>query len=279
MTSVFVGLVSHKKTHRSEAQGPHGLAHTLSGKLSQLGFSTTLRINREDAFTNSGVVLPNDVLASSPAEELQIERRWARYLGIEASSSWQITHALRWFRYLVSRTTRSNTAAIIRLANIELSHRDLLSQALDMQCDWVVILEDDARCMDPQDLALGLAGIINTSSPPHLVSLSLSFTPEQLRVDHLLRPLPAETWQGPTNRRLFSAERPVTNTVCANMYGGQFTRVLHDELAGLPFTPIAPIDWKLNQALMNLYGRGDVGPDDCWWISPPPIIQGSMHTE
>ncbi len=277
MTSVFVGLVSHKDSPRQESQGPYGLAQMLSDELSDLGFDTTSRVNTENAFTASGDSLTAEVLATSPAEELRIEKRWAGYLGIDTTVSGRFTRTLRWLKYFVSRTTHPNVAAIVRLANIELSHRNLLSQALDMQFDWVVILEDDALCLDPQDLALGLAGIINSSSPPSLVSLSLSFTPEQLRVDHLLHPLPTETWRGTMRRTILTADRPVTNTVCANMYSGQFARVLHDELAHLPFTPIAPIDWKVNQALMNLYGRRDIGSGDCWWLSPAPIIQGSMH--
>ena len=43
-------------------------------------------------------------------------------------------------------------------------------------------------------------------------------------------------------------------------------------------TPVAPIDWKLNRALMELWRDGALGPSDCWWVEPGPIVQRSMHS-
>jgi len=41
--------------------------------------------------------------------------------------------------------------------------------------------------------------------------------------------------------------------------------------------PIVPIDWKVNDAIMNLSHTGVLGPGDCYTVDPGPIRQASMH--
>jgi len=52
---------------------------------------------------------------------------------------------------------------------------------------------------------------------------------------------------------------------------------LLDEFGVIPLSPVLPIDWKLNVALMNLVAAGKLGEGDCWQVDPAPFIQGSMH--
>ncbi len=277
MNAIFIGVVSHERTSRPKAQGPEGLAQRLGAELRGMGSSVTIRINTEDLLDHSGIHVTDQVVAASSAEELRIEKKWAHYLGIYNSLGWRTTHLLRWLRYWVHTYWRRSPRPVTRLINIELSHRNLLQQSVTAGADWILILEDDAECSNISDLATGLHGIMNGTAIPDMVNLSRSFTAEELRVDHLLYPADSQPWIGTESRTILAATKPVTNTVCANLYRGGFAKQLARELSELPLVPVAPIDWKLNLALMNLFDQRHLGSGDCWWVEPAPITQGSMH--
>jgi hypothetical protein len=74
-----------------------------------------------------------------------------------------------------------------------------------------------------------------------------------------------------------AASRPVTNTVCAILYRATFLRDLVAEMESLPMTPVVPIDWKLNIALMNMFESGSLLNGDCWNVTPGPMDQLSMR--
>jgi hypothetical protein len=160
-----------------------------------------------------------------------------------------------------------------------MSHLELIGQGLAAGADWIMILEDDAFSPDVLDCASGLAAFISSDSPqPKYVNVSQSFTTTELGISHLLTPVSGSVWQGPAPRTIFAARRPVTNTVCAILYRGDFATELLSVMESLPVEPVVPIDWKLNQALMNMYASGDIGAGDCWLVDPAPIVQMSMHS-
>ena len=91
-----------------------------------------------------------------------------------------------------------------------------------------------------------------------------------------MNPVAGQRWQGALNRILFSASKPVTNTVCAILYHREFLSLLLTKLDELPLEPVVPIDWKLNVALMELFQEGAIRPGSCWVIEPAPVLQRSM---
>lgn len=169
-----------------------------------------------------------------------------------------------------------------RLVNIEISHLTLMKAGLASGSEWVLIVEDDASTLDLEDCAQGLHGLMSLDSnsalaAPSYVNVSQSFTNAELGIEHLLTPVVGTSWAGGEPRALLAASRPVTNTVCAILYRASFLRDLVAEMDSLPMTPVVPIDWKLNIALMNMFEAGALRDGDCWNVTPGPMDQLSMR--
>ena len=278
MSSLFIGVVSHEHTRFRDAHGDMGLANVLCGALTDRGLPTTVHINTQNLLAQSDAQITDELIRSSPAEELRIERAWAEYLGMRMGPRWWAIHTARWTRYAAGRLKAADPRPLMRLINIELSHIDLMKRALSTDSGWVLILEDDAGCASIADLADGLAGLCSGDRTPKFANVSKSFDISQLGLDRILLPLSDITWAGEAERVILAASRPVTNTVCANLYRRDFLTDLVRVLDSLPFEPVAPIDWKLNRALMELFASAAIGPKECWWIEPGPIAQRSMLT-
>jgi hypothetical protein len=152
-----------------------------------------------------------------------------------------------------------------------------MRQGLASGAPWVVILEDDAFASDLADLSHGLLGLFATGAGPAYVNLSESFTPTELGISHLLDVVDGVGWAGSNPRSVLSSALPVTNTVCAIAYSSAFLARLVPALEALPVSPVVPIDWKLNQALMDLYRTGALPSGSCWLVEPAPIRQMSMQ--
>jgi hypothetical protein len=159
--------------------------------------------------------------------------------------------------------------------NIELAHLNLMQAAVDCGSTWALIVEDDARIADPHGFAEALASFVETHSSadqPLYVNVSQSFA-DPLGISKHLHPVGA--WDGATSE--LAADRALTNTVCAVLYRTAFLVPLLAALRSIPISPVLPIDWKLNAALLKLTDQRILGPGDCWFLSPGPIMQGSMH--
>jgi hypothetical protein len=157
--------------------------------------------------------------------------------------------------------------------NIELSHLRLIDLAVASGASWCLLLEDDAWCEDPRAFAIDLLRFVREADSRGkllTVNMSESFTLEDLGIGHLLTPVPAEQ-AGPWP--MLEADRPVTNTVCAVLYRGDFLARLQHELHRVPLAPVIPIDFKLNVALMRM--APTVAPGDFWVASPAPLSQRS----
>jgi len=296
VTSLFIGLVSHEKSRFAVNQGPEGLTQTLAWKLAELGVTTSWRVNTENSYDPAELPVDAKVAWASISEELRLESRWQRFLGAGRSDSAarrverSVHMGLRRLRAL-SRYWRpwqpagmsdSHAQRLVRrLVNIEISHLTLMRDGLASGADWVLIIEDDASTLNLEDCAAGMLGLMNqgsaSESAPAYVNVSQSFTNSELGIEHLLTPVPGTTWAGNEDRALLSASRPVTNTVCAILYRSTFLTALAAEMEALPMTPVVPIDWKLNIALMNMFESGALTSGDCWNVTPGPMDQLSMR--
>jgi hypothetical protein len=169
--------------------------------------------------------------------------------------------------------------AAVRLVNIDLSHLRLMTAALASHSDWVLVLEDDAGIDDVAMTARRLAWLIAALDPTEVAfaSLSESMSLDELGVAGLLQPatdieVPPELGIG-----LLRADRPITNTVCATLYRASYLQALRASILERGLVPIAPIDWRVNEAIMDLHASGALGSQSCVWVSPGIVLQRSMH--
>ncbi len=274
--TLFIGVVSHSRSTFTVNQGEEGLAANLVKQLSDLGTSASYSINVRNDFDTSGVPATRSVFRSGIAEEVRLERQWNAFLGVRQGMTFWARHFARLLRVQSFLFRKTNAAEIQRLINIELSHTRLMKEGLDSGAPWVLIIEDDAATPDTVDLAYGLVGIFTLNPPISFVNLSRSFDLSDLGIGHLLHSTDENEWVGHSERKILIADRPATNTVCAILYKRRFLEYLFGELELIPMQPVVPIDWRLNQALMNLWNKGLIGAGDCWFVEPAPIIQLSM---
>jgi hypothetical protein len=228
-----------------------------------------------DLFDESDNTADARMTQGSLSAELRTEFQWARYLGRLHEAKWWITYAGRWTQRLRSLIDRPPNSYTRRLLNIEYAHRSLMQQGLDSGAEWIIILEDDAACSDVDDLYKGLTHLLAEADQVCLINVSDSFTFTSLGISHLLDVSQGFRWAGSRPRAVLAAERPVTNTVCAVAYSRELLRRIVEVFDSMPEQPVLPIDWKLNQALMNLTAQG--AEIQCLLLDPAPVQQLSMR--
>ena len=276
--TLFTGVVSHSRSSFTVNQGENGLAATLVRHLNEFDISAVYSVNVLNDFDKAGVPATGSVFRAGIAEEVRLEREWNKFLGVRFGLRSWIGHVARWLRVQSFLIRKADTKEIRRLINIELSHTKLMSEGLNSGAQWVLILEDDASVLRIQDLTEGLQGIFHSQAKPAYVNLSHSFGVDELGIRDLLNPLTGVFWTGTIARTIFGANKPATNTVCAILYHRDFLIHLINEFELIPSEPVVPIDWRLNQALMNLWNKGLIGAGDCWFVEPAPIDQLSMRS-
>ena len=277
VTSLFVGVVSHDGSRFTDSQGPDGLAEKLAAGLRSLGMSINLRINTADLLDPIRHPVDEETVKQSLRAQSQLENEWITYLHSPRHLTARFkSSAGRYLRDLKSGIRSKKVSTITRLINIELSHFDLFDAGLASGSEWVLVLEDDAITQNVSDCVAGIAGLARAKQPPGFVNLSQSFSLEELGIDHLLAPRGAP-WQGGLDRQILVAQRPVTNTVCAVLYHSDFLQDMVRAMRRLPFYPIVPIDWRINQALMAMVEAGTAGANTAWFVEPGPIDQMSMR--
>jgi len=274
--SVFVGLVSHPGSQFCESQGPEGLVARLVDTLEAAGVRCSSQINTRNLFDEAGFLLTPVMARASVRAEIQLEGEWFRFLKGETRLRHFSRILSRYVRFALSWRKNSGTRELRRLLNIEYSHVDLYRTAIASGSDWSIILEDDAFTPDQGELALGLKCLFEEEKPPKFVNLSESFPLGDLGISHLLTESSQEKWIGASTRVVYQAERPATNTVCAIVFHTNFLAKILADFDAQPTQPIVPIDWKLNDSLMRLWDRGEIGPNECWFVKPAPIVQLSM---
>ena len=280
MTDLFIGVVSHEGSRFAVSQGPGGLAAVLADHLRSLGRSVLVEVSTVDAYDADRLPITPAIVGACLTAQVQLDRRWAKYLGRPRGARWWATHGLRWARRAEQLVRPPGPKMVERLLNIEMAHFALLRSGLATGADWVLILEDDAASADVVDCAAGLAWLMSSRADepqPAYVNISQSFALDALGLSQLLTFAPDASWAGETPRRILTSARPATNTVCAILYRGSFVHELLTVTDALPLEPVVPIDWKLNLALMQLFATGGLGADDCWFVDPAPIDQLSMR--
>lgn len=284
--TIFLGLVTHQRTNYPESSGPDGLVSAVSSALTRLSVSTRVEVHDADLHDEAVVPLTNREVISSIDAELDVEQRWRLHVDPGQSharlNSFMTTRRLYrrlrlappWHRS--AHATPQGSRMLRRLVNIELAHLNLMQAAEDCGSTWALIVEDDARIADPHGFAEALVSFIEThtsADQPLYVNVSQSFADPLGISQHLHR---IGAWDTATVE--MAADRALTNTVCAVLYRTTFLEALLTTLREIPVSPVLPIDWKLNEALLALTGRGTIGVGDCWFLTPGPIMQGSMHS-
>ena len=281
--SLFIGLVTHPHSRFPVASSPDGLMGQLQHALECHGWSIKLTIESDNRIREGDLNLDRAHIRAAIGAEIDVEQRWWEFqhqhsLPMSNKVSLLLRKAYRMWRFAgpTQSSHKKGRSMLIRLANIEAAHLSLMTQAIESQAKWVLILEDDAESTNVTELAQQLAINVdrwNSESQPQYVNISDSFALADLNVDHNLDHI--GRWDAVSN--LYSARRPFTNTVCAILYRDEFLRQLLNALNEIPMQPIVPIDWKVNDAIMNLSHTGVLGPGDCYTVDPGPIRQASMH--
>jgi len=286
--AIFLGLVTHPATRFTLASSSDGLLPSLQNLLTTQGTQARLSIHDTDEWTENVLRIDRAVVEASINAELDIEKRWRRYIDpsvpkffLDAFMSGRRIYRRGQFLPRGRRELRSDDPGfrmVRRLVNIEIAHMSLLRQAASSDSEWALIAEDDATSDDPAGLASDLAAFIHEQTPsiqPKFVNISRSFNHRRLRVRDLLEPI--EMWGAPTpDIEALQASRPITNTVCAILYRTNFLATLVQTMEAIPLEPVVPIDWKLNKAIMQLHDSGKLTSGDCWTLDPAPIVQSSM---
>jgi len=278
---VFLGLVTHARSRFGEATGENGLLSSLARQLRELGLDVRTGVSDQDADSPDLLPLTRAEVGASIRGELDCEQRWRSYLSgrkaglrlkgfMAARRVWRtVRFAPPWRRF--EESSDPGARMVRRLVNIELSHLRIMGEAVASGARWAVLIEDDAAAPETPAFARDLADFMSaadTRGQPLTMNLSESFTLRQLGLEHLLTPI-----EEPGPWTVLAAQRPVTNTVCAVLYRGDFLARLLAELHAIPVSPVVPIDFKVNEAMMRL--APSMMPGDCWVASPAPLVQQS----
>lgn len=289
---LFIGLVTHSASRFVESQGDFGLSRSLARELEvathQVGYAQ-VKVVSENLYDSNLLLVNRAQVLDSIAAELDVETRWRLYIRPQQSQGilrifMRLRHVYRMLRYAPpwARTVDPNNKGrrmLMRLINIELAHISLLQQGLESEAEWVLILEDDASVDSVQDFAADLLRFISSTNSgdsqtqPMYVNISRSFKSARLGIT----PLTTHVGHWSADSEILASSQPVTNTVCAILYRRDFVETVLGAFSHIPLSPVLPIDWKLNLAIMNLVSSGELGAGDCWIVEPAPILQGSMH--
>lgn len=285
---LFIGLVTYPGTRFPQSVGPGGLAARLQSALGAIGVEALISIRAEDQYSDEILRIDREAIERSIEAELETESYWRRFLqgghsGLRLRLEMIVRARKRRNALLPAEDSpvspdHPGARMVRRLINIELAHMSLLREAVESRCAWSLIIEDDAAVEDVPTLADRIAHFMrewSTTTQPRYVNISQSFDAQALGIERLLTHV--GQWNpGKEPYGMYSSRLPVTNTVCAILYRAEFLLELLAEMESIPIDPVIPIDWKLNQALMNLAAHGQVGAGDSWILIPAPIVQGSM---
>jgi hypothetical protein len=288
VASVFVGLVTHPRSRFNADGTATRQAQAIVDALVRRHAGAGLLVSDRDDYDPVTMPLDRTELLRSARYQADLEHRWRRYLA--AGGGWPAWGALAdtVISAVMSVKREAGTGALLpwgdgaagraaatRLLNIDLSHLRTLESAVASGSEWVLVLEDDARVDDADAAADDLLAVVETLTPTPVAfaSLSESISLDRLGVEAMIGgPVASD---GPP--WLVRTSRPITNTVCANVYRASFAAELAAGIRARGLTPVAPIDWRLNEQIMRMMAGGRLGPDSCAWAIPGLFRQASMH--
>lgn len=276
MADLFVGLVTHPRSRFNADGSATRHAEALVAALSEVGVACELLVSDRDDYDPVALPLDRVALWRSAAYQADLEYRWRRYLASGGGNPARPALADMATRIAMAakRMATATPGADVRLVNIDLSHLRALESGSASGAPWTLVLEDDARAPDLNQAAGAIAVLVGLapSDPLQFANLSESIPLEQLGVNGIIatRARDSVPW-------LYAATRPVTNTVCANLYRSPLAARLAAGIRARGLVPVAPIDWRLNEQVMDLHGTGVLGADSCAWARPGVFLQGSMH--
>lgn len=280
---LFLGLVTHQNSSFNSSGQSTGALEDISQQLLGAGLLVETLISDRDDYTSESFPISVDSLRLAAKAQSQLERDWRLFLISRAEFAAPTrfakkfaTHAL--YRLMLSKRLAGNkgagasqaSKAYRRLINIDLSHRRILEEGLKSGASVIVVLEDDASQLNSQQAQV-LAEVIRLACNQGVdfVNLSESISVHDLGISRILdRGKNIVTEQ---KGQVVALDTPVTNTVCANIYGSDFAALFVSYLSENRLTPVIPIDWRLNQVMLD-------HPDTrCWWVRPGLFLQRSMH--
>lgn len=281
---LFVGLVTHPRSRFPQARTQDGLAAQVQQEARRHGWSVASIVIDDDLLTDDMLTIDRQQVTASIDAELAVEAQWREYVANRPLSAKEravlaarrikrrIDLAPPWQRSLDDQSP--GVRMVRRLANIELAHLSAMRAAVDSGARWALLLEDDAQTPQPgtftQDL-IAFTTAADTAGEPRTINLSESFTIEQLGIGHILTPRRNEGQ--PQGWNTSASAKIVTNTVCAVLYRGDYLTQLTEAIEAIPLSPVIPIDFKVNAAVMRI--NDSYPPGACWVASPAPVEQGS----
>jgi hypothetical protein len=268
-TALFLGLVTHGRS-RFRERGEETVAG-LDARLAALGVPTRVLVSDRDDYDPEQFPLGSAVRRRSAQYQADLEYRWRRYLGVRKVQAGVLRAAM-----VLRRRMAMTDEDLVRLLNIDLSHLRCLDEGVASGSPWLLIVEDDARLPEPDRAAEQLAALLAAVSERAAVlgSLSQSIDLRRLGVEHLLAADDSISVPGLT---VLAAAKPITNTVCATLYRADFAASVADSIRSRGLVPVAPIDWRLNEAILSMVAAGTLDRQSCVWTEPGLFVQGSMH--
>jgi hypothetical protein len=280
---LFLGLVTHQNSAFNSSGESTGALEDLSQQLRSVGLVVETLISDRDDYTGENFPISTDSLRLAAKAQSQLERDWRLFLISRAQfpaptrfAKSFATHVL--YQLMVSKRlvgakgggASQAAKAYQRLINIDLSHRRILEDGLKSGAPVIVVLEDDASQLNSQQAQVLIEVIrLAHNQGVDFINLSESISVDDLGISRILaRGKNIATEPG---NQVVAVDTPVTNTVCANIYGSDFAALFASYLSEDRLNPVIPIDWRLNQVMLD-------HPDTrCWWVRPGLFLQRSMH--
>jgi hypothetical protein len=278
--SVLIGLVTHPTSKYNQHGEALRILEVTADMVRAAGWQVVTYVSDKNQFAPEELRLTRTEIAESAWAQAHLERRWNSYVRQGSHSrkftsmvSMMVMAAKRSVGALSPRPAVSRDAkSLVRLKNIDAAHESILSAAVNKNVDLVLVLEDDA--LPRMESALeDLPGILSLAKARSvaLFQISESISGEVLGVEQdLLNPVSVAS-VGET--QCMELSRPITNTVCANIYSAEFAARFASRIRESVMAPIVPIDWRLNEVLL------DHPSVSCWWAVPGVFQQGSMVSE
>lgn len=290
---LFAAVVTHARSRFNVDGAAGAMLGGLAAALEQQGVATETLVSDRNDYDPEVLPITSRLLASSARHQARLEHRWRRYLAdaggtARPAAADVLVREAMWAKRLTAAlgvdpradaVARPGAPDLVRLLNIDLSHLRVLDAAAERGAPWVLVLEDDAGIDDHDRAARSIRWLLDRlpGTGVSFANLSESIPLDELGVAPLL--VPADDLVPPPDLgfTVMRARRPVTNTVCATLYEGGYARALADAIRSRGLTPVAPIDWRVNEVIMDMVGAGRLDERSCVWVTPGLLLQRSMH--